>query len=101
MHLIICLLFYFRTRDGVDVGEVAQFAKRYQILDDQNKFVINLPDVSDAGEFACSVSELGETAIINVAGKFHMSNRNQPKPCVLKTNPNLVFFCNFQIIIFN
>lgn len=59
----------FRARDGKDVSEDPQLTNRYQIKDNEFKFVIERPDEKDAGTYTCSVPELNESAEINVAGE--------------------------------
>lgn len=59
-----------RSRNGKDVSEDSQLTKRYQIIDNEFKFVINKPDEKDAGTYSCSVSDLNESAEIIVAGKL-------------------------------
>lgn len=43
---------------------------RYKIIDKENNFVISDTSADDAGNYTCSIPETGESATIEVIGKF-------------------------------
>lgn len=60
--------FLCRKRNDTDVSQDPQLKNRYQVLDNENKFVIAVPDEKDAGIYTCSIPELNLSRQINVVG---------------------------------
>lgn len=59
---------FFRKKNDTDVSKVDELKGRYQIIDKENKLIIEKPELYDAGRYSCSIPELSEVAEINVIG---------------------------------
>lgn len=59
------------SRNGTDVSKDPVLIGRYEIIDKEHKFIIPKPDVTDAGNYTCSVPELGKSADIQVIANVY------------------------------
>lgn len=60
-----------RQKNGTDISEIKSLNGRYEIHDKENNFIIRDTTVDDAGLYTCSIPALGESAQIDVVGKFN------------------------------
>lgn len=59
------------SRNGEDVSKDPQLKQRYEIIDKENKFIIEKPDELDAGTYTCKVDKLGLSQDINVMANVY------------------------------
>lgn len=59
-----------RSKNGVDIKTIAEIQGKFEIHDKENKLIFPRPELTDAGNYTCSIPALKQSAEIRVFGKL-------------------------------